>query len=193
MANLYIPKSEYSPVLIDFPDFELDERIDWSHERTSVMLKNIPNKYTQTMLLAVLNECFMGTYDFFYLPIDFKNQCNVGYAFINFVHPYFAECFRIAFKGYKLGGFRSHKVCDVAWGRVQGFESNIRHYRNSGVMGAPMLEYRPIIFEHGIQVPFPPNDEPLPSITLRYGQDRKTGDKMQQVVAIPPPPTTPPP
>ncbi len=54
-------------------------------KRTTLMVKNIPNKYTQKMLLATIDEGFRGHYDFFYLPIDFKNKCNVGYAFINMV------------------------------------------------------------------------------------------------------------
>ena len=42
-------------------------------ERTTVMLRNIPNKYTQRMLLDEVNTLgFEGEYDFFYLPIDYR-------------------------------------------------------------------------------------------------------------------------
>lgn len=40
--------------------------------RTTVMIKNIPNKYTQKMLLHAIDKKFAKTYDFLYLPIDFK-------------------------------------------------------------------------------------------------------------------------
>lgn len=58
-------------------------------QRTTVMIKNIPNKYTQKMLLERIDVKHAGRYDFFYLPIDLKNNCNVGYAFINMSDPVF--------------------------------------------------------------------------------------------------------
>uniref|UniRef100_A0A452XIF0 Mei2-like C-terminal RNA recognition motif domain-containing protein n=1 Tax=Aegilops tauschii subsp. strangulata TaxID=200361 RepID=A0A452XIF0_AEGTS len=69
--------------------FELDiERIAKREDpRTTLMIKNIPNKYNCKLLLGVIDENHRGTYDFVYLPIDFKNKCNVGYAFINMTDP----------------------------------------------------------------------------------------------------------
>ena len=53
------------------------------------MVRNIPNKYKQGVLMNEINRNHAGKYNFFYLPIDFKNDANVGYAFINFIHPLF--------------------------------------------------------------------------------------------------------
>lgn len=54
-------------------------------EQTTIMLRNLPLKYTRTMLLDLLDsEGFKGRYDFFYLPSNFETSLGFGYAFVNF-------------------------------------------------------------------------------------------------------------
>merc|ERR1711865_708565 len=53
-------------------------------KRTTIMVRNIPNRYTREGLIEDLQE-FRGKFDFFYLPMDLSAHSNVGYAFINFV------------------------------------------------------------------------------------------------------------
>lgn len=113
------------PLNISFssPSWQVSKGMD---KRTTIMVRNIPNKYTQTMLLQEIDSSYRGAYDFFYLPIDFKNKCNVGYAFINFMDyrrivPFFRE-----FNAQRWKNFNSEKV-----------RSNVRklqRQRNSGSM-----------------------------------------------------------
>ncbi|XVF49512.1 hypothetical protein PTKIN_Ptkin04bG0018700 [Pterospermum kingtungense] len=53
-------------------ELDIDRIIRGEDSRTTLMIKNIPNKYTSKMLLAAIDEHCRGTYDFIYLPIDFK-------------------------------------------------------------------------------------------------------------------------
>ncbi|CAE7615710.1 ML4, partial [Symbiodinium pilosum] len=69
-------------------------------EILTVMMRNIPNKYTQKMLIEEVNSVgFQGTYDFVYLPIDKESGANKGYAFVNFLRPDYAYAFKRAFNG----------------------------------------------------------------------------------------------
>ena len=40
--------------------------------RTTLMIKNIPNKYNSVSILEEINLHFIGKFDFFYLPLDFN-------------------------------------------------------------------------------------------------------------------------
>ncbi|XAR48245.1 hypothetical protein NMG60_11031000 [Bertholletia excelsa] len=141
--------------------FELDlERIIQGEDnRTTLMIKNIPNKYTSKMLLAAIDERHKGTYDFIYLPIDFKNKCNVGYAFINMTAPSMIIPFYQTFNGKKWEKFNSEKVASLAYARIQGKAALIAHFQNSSLMNEDK-RCRPILFNTegpnaGDQVPFP--------------------------------------
>lgn len=77
------------------------------------MIKNIPNKYTQAMLLDLLDKEFLGCYNFFYLPIDGSNGCNMGYAFINLTSNIYIPRFFEKFNSFKWPTFQSYKICRI--------------------------------------------------------------------------------
>ena len=135
-------------------------------EMTTVMLRNIPNKYTSVQLLEVFRGYGFcpGEFDFFYLPIDFRNKCNVGYCFVNFLTTERASEFMKALDSVRLPATNSTKVCTLCWARVQGKHANVLHYQDSPI--AP--EYRPLLFRtDGERDPFP---EPAPEVLAAIAQ-----------------------
>ena len=96
----------------------LDSILSGEDCRTTIMIKNIPNKYTQKMLLEKIDRLHANRYDFFYLPIDLKNNCNVGYAFINFVDPMFILPFYEDLNAKSWERFNSEKICEITYGRI---------------------------------------------------------------------------
>ena len=128
------------------------------------MIKNIPNKYTQKMLLQKINENHKDRYDFFYLPIDFKvtylyfkpsqNKCNVGYAFINFVSSLYILKFFEEFNGNRWECFNSEKICEITYGRIQGKSNLIEHFESSTLWHQSDRKVKPLMISMNKNVIF---------------------------------------
>ena len=125
--------------------------------RTTLMIKNIPNKYTLTSFLEEINQNFKNTYDIFYLPIDYINKCNLGFAFINFVEPFHIILFYEKYRGKKWKKFNSDKICELLYAKFQGRKELISHFEKGKVLSFDSEEKRPLI------LPIP---HPLPKINI---------------------------
>ena len=101
--------------------------------RTTLHVANIPNKLTQRQLLALFETHHAGHIDFFYLPVDFKNDGNLGYCFVNFARQEYIPSFLDEFSKYTWGAIKSTKVCDISFGRLQGLAKLINRFRDSPV------------------------------------------------------------
>lgn len=95
--------------------------------RRTVMVRNIPNKFDRDTLLEHFSA-YQQAIDFFYLPMDLANECNVGYAFVNFTNEDVLIDFyqRYHNKGWNV--FKSSKVCVVAFARLQGLEALVTQF-----------------------------------------------------------------
>ncbi|KAJ3516432.1 hypothetical protein NLJ89_g1135 [Agrocybe chaxingu] len=128
--------------------------------RTTVMIKNIPNKMSDIDLLEYIGKVCPRCIDFFYLRMDFQNGCNVGYAFVNFIHVQDLLRFATAKLGEKWNMFSSEKVLQMSYANYQGKEALVEKFKNSAIMDEREA-WRPRIFHssgpsQGLLEPFPP-------------------------------------
>ena len=96
--------------------------------RTTIMIKNIPNKFNRDLLLTIINQNFKGTYDLFILPTDINKSKNFGYAFINFTSSYYIPYFYYMFNGKMWSSTNSKKICELIYSKVQGKANILRHF-----------------------------------------------------------------
>merc|ERR1711959_13665 len=145
------------------------------HERTTVMLRNIPNGYSSDMLKEMLDTAgFLGEYDFLYLPMDFQTGVNIGYAFVNSVEHEAAIRLMEHFDGFDDWAVQSGKKCEISWSHPQqGLVEHVERYRNSPVMHISMpAEYKPRLFQDGMEIPFPPPTKMIRPVKLRPAHQR---------------------
>ncbi|PON99879.1 Nucleotide-binding alpha-beta plait domain containing protein [Trema orientale] len=118
------------------------------HDITTLMIRNIPNKYTRQMLIDFLDTYCMEenrrdfatgeddhenktAIDFLYLPIDFRTELNKGYAFVNFTNSIAASKFSDVTNNKRWDYFQSHKVRQIAPARLQGKEELVARFEKT--------------------------------------------------------------
>ena len=107
----------------------LDDIASGKDLRTTIMIRNIPIKYTDNILNETFKE-FHGKYDCLYMPYDHEKKGNKGYAFINFVNPLHILLFYEKFNGEKWVHFESSKICELNMAHFQGINEIQKHAKN---------------------------------------------------------------
>ncbi|KAJ9565446.1 hypothetical protein OSB04_001412 [Centaurea solstitialis] len=133
--------------------------LDPDQNSTSVMIRNIPNNYTRKLLVEFLeNHCknenenennknaIPSSFDFLYLPVDFKHRLNAGYAFVNFTSSDAAWRFHKSIKGKHWDLFQSKKIADVTRAKIQGKEALVKNFERMQLR-SPSSEYLPVWFD----------------------------------------------
>ena len=121
------------------------------------MIKNIPNKYTISTFLDEIGYYFKDTFDVFYLPIDYINKCNLGFAFINFVQPFHIILFYELYRGKKWKKYNIEKICELLYAKFQGKRQLIAHFEKGKILSLDSEEKKPLIY---------PTPNPLPRINI---------------------------
>ena len=97
----------------------IENILQFKDNRTTLIIRNIPNKYDISLLIKELNN-FENKFDVIYLPFDVINNSNLGFGFINFVNPIHILLFFEEFMGKKWNCSNSQKRCFLVYSNYQG-------------------------------------------------------------------------
>ncbi len=112
----------------------LDNVLKLKDKRTTIIIRHIPNRYDLEFLMNEININFFGKYDCLYLPMDFVNNSNLGFGFINFIDPIHILLFYTEFIGKKWNYFNSGKRCQLAYAKIQGKNELLKYiYKKNGL------------------------------------------------------------
>jgi len=120
---------------------------------TTLMIRNIPTRFVAGTFLAAMGAEWIPLIDFFYLPMDFRTGKNLGYAFVNFIHAYYAADFTTRYNGTCLNATTSRKVLLIYPSRLQGLQANIHIFKNSRLVTDSSPHVRPLISLNGSLCP----------------------------------------
>jgi len=138
--------------------------------RTTVMFRNLPERFTRADLLHLL-DCygFRGRYDFVYLPFNFDTLANLRHAFVNMVTPDDVENLWEEFDGFSDWSVPNECVCALAWNeKQQGLPALVERYRNSPVMHEKVPDHcKPLILNEGKELTFPAPTQVIKAPKLR--------------------------
>lgn len=135
------------------------------------MIKNIPIKFTQNDMRKLIDKNFDGKYDFFYLPMDLTTKCNVGFAFINMIHPLFILDFFLEFHCQKwsetVPQCNSQKYCEIMYANMQGIDEIKKELRDKNIMKKNDNNIKPVLIAN-----LNTNPEDLEDIKYRCTKNR---------------------
>ena len=135
--------------------------------RTTVMIRNIPCRWTADDLLSVLSPVIDGTWDLLYMPCKNTAVANAGYAFMNFCTPQDTLQLYNSMHGHQWPHTRSGKICEIRYARIQGRQL-LTHLNSSDPSGAAAFRGYLAYPSGGTVVIHGPNNA-LPALPMHPG------------------------
>lgn len=145
---------------------------------TTLMVRRVPRKFSQDVLLAQLDE-LAGPFDFdfFFLPWEVRRNSNPGFAFINFRTVEAAEKFSSMTHG-RAWSSHADKYIEVRAACIQGLVPNLVNLVNGGKV-EECSEHTPLILHCGRRLDFRAAlDIFVPKVVLEHYQEQGPTSKL---------------